>query len=130
MTLWQLTGAALLFAIILAAMRDTGGRSVPYILAAGGSLLFVAVFSRLLTPLQLLSSLLSESPLSSHASVLIRGLGIVWIVKIGGDICRDLGADSIAGRLELCGRAELLLLTLPYITELVRLAVRLVEEGL
>lgn len=130
MTLWQLTGAALLLAVLLAAMRDTGGKSTPYILAAGGSLFFVAVLSRLATPLQALSSMLSDSPLSPYASVLIRGLGIVWVIKIGGGICRDLGAESIAGRLELCGQAELLLLTLPYVTELVRLAVRLVEEGL
>lgn len=130
MTLWQLTGAALLFAIIIAAMRDSGGRSAPYILAAGGSFFFAAVLSRFATPLKTLSALLAESPLSPYASVLIRGLGIVWVVKIGGDICRDLGAESIAGRLELCGQAELLLLTLPYVTELVKLAVQLVEGGL
>ena len=129
MTLWQLTGAAILLAVIIAAMRDSGCRTTPYILAAGGTLFLVAVLSRLATPLGALASLLGESPLSSYASVLLRGLGIVWVTKIGGEICRDLGAESVAGRLELCGRAELLLLTLPYVTELVKLAVRLVEEG-
>lgn len=130
MTLWQLTGAAILLAVIIAAMRDSGCRTTPYILAAGGTLFLVAVLSRLATPLGTLASLLGESPLSSYASVLLRGLGIAWVTKIGGEICRDLGAESVAGRLELCGRAELLLLTLPYVTELVKLAVRLVEEGL
>lgn len=128
MTLWQLAGAALLLAITVAALRDTGARTAPYVLALGGVLLTVAVLSRLSAPLRALSDLLAYSPLSPYASVLLRGLGIVWVTSIGADICRDIGAERVGARLELCGQAELLLLTLPYLTELVTLAVRLVEE--
>ncbi|MDD6981451.1 MAG: SpoIIIAC/SpoIIIAD family protein [Clostridia bacterium] len=129
MTLWQAVAAGILTALTVAALKDTNSRMAPYALAAGGGMLALWVFSRVSGPIATFAELVRESPLREHASVLLRGIGITYAAKLGADTCRDLGAEGVANRVEFCGRAELILLALPYVTKLISLAVRLVEEG-
>lgn len=129
MTLWQAVAACMLIAATVAALRDTGTRMAPYALAVGGGAVALFALSRLGGPLAAFTALVENSPLSEHASVLLRGVGIAYVTKLGGDTCRDLGAETVANRLEFCGRAEVILLALPYVTELIAWATHLVEEG-
>lgn len=52
---------------------------------------------------------------------LIKILGIVIISEITTDICNDAGESSIASKVSLFARAEILLLTLPLIKELFKI---------
>ena len=49
-------------------------------------------------------------------------LGVAWLAQIGADLCREFGSPTLAGYVEVLGRAELLLLTLPLIRETVAVA--------
>ena len=49
-------------------------------------------------------------------------LGVAWLAQIGADLCRELGSPTLAGYVEVLGKAELLLLTLPLIRETVAVA--------
>ena len=52
----------------------------------------------------------------------LRSLGIAVVSGCGADVCRDLGQDSVASGIELAGKAEIMLVCLPLITELLSLA--------
>ena len=49
-------------------------------------------------------------------------LGVAWLAQIGADLCREFGSPTLAGYVEVLGKAELLLLTLPLIRETVAVA--------
>ena len=53
----------------------------------------------------------------------LRSLGIAVVAGCGADVCRDLGQDSVASGIELAGKAEIMLVCLPLITELLSLAI-------
>ena len=79
-----------------------------------------SAFSRLL-------SLFDEAGLSETASLVLRVLGVGYLGEMGAELCRDLGAASLGGRLELFARVEILVLCIPSITEVLEKALGLLS---
>ncbi len=57
----------------------------------------------------------------TYIEVMLKSVGIALITQFGIDICKDAGESAIAGRLEMCGRIALLVLSLPLVLELLRI---------
>ena len=57
----------------------------------------------------------------------MKAVAVGYVSRIGSDVCRDLGADSVAAKVELCGRAELLLLAMPLFAEVLEIAYSLLS---
>ena len=62
--------------------------------------------------------------LGDSLEIIVRALAVALAVKMSADICRECGAPEVASALELTGRIEVLLLSLP----LFRRALELVGE--
>ena len=87
-----------------------------------GVALLIAAIGKLVPVFTLVKQLLDDTALAGYFSTLIKALGVSLAVDFCADLCKDLGESSLAGRIELLGKAELLLLALPLISELVELA--------
>lgn len=127
MTLYQIVGFSVLCAMLVCLMKETGGRYVPALLACGGGVLFLLFLRRLSPVTDTLRAYLSAQGMEEVSGVLMKGLAVGYLTQIGGDVCRDLGAERVAAGLELCGRAELLVLAMPLIGELLHTALSLVN---
>jgi stage III sporulation protein AD len=101
-----------------------------YVAALGGVLLTGWAVHTLKDTWAVLSSLGEYSELSPYTTLLLKALGVGYVVKIASDVCRDLGAQETAQKIELCGKAELLLMAMPLVMELVSLALHLTSESL
>lgn len=55
---------------------------------------------------------------SPHIGVMIKSLGVGMLAQSTADICRDSGESSIASKIELIGKAEIFVMSIPLITEL------------
>ena len=71
----------------------------------------------------------STEPSSVYVETILKGLGIVILTQISSDICRDSGEGTLAGHIEMVGKLEILLLTLPLIEEILATAQKLLEMG-
>ena len=58
--------------------------------------------------------------------ILLKTLGICLLTQTAGDLCRDAGEASLAGKVELAGKTAILLLCLPMFRELLHTAVNLI----
>ncbi len=69
----------------------------------------------------------------THASVytelLFKALGIAILTQICADICRECGESALSTGVELTGKIEILLISLPMITEILSIAERLLSLG-
>ena len=64
------------------------------------------------------NGLLGASPIAGEtAEILLRVLGISILSRTAGDICREMGATSVASSLEVAAKLEIIVLTLPLVTE-------------
>ncbi len=67
-------------------------------------------------------SSITSSDTREHIDVILKSLGITYITYVSSEICKSGGEGTIASQIELIGRAEILLLCIPYLKEIVSLA--------
>ena len=86
--------------------------------AAVTLLLMAMVLERLSPVLEQLRSTMELTGLTGdYAAVLFKAVGICLLTQLAGDVCRDSGESSIASKIELAGRAAILLTAMPLIQE-------------
>lgn len=86
--------------------------------AAVTLLLMAMVLEQLLPVLEQLRSTMELTGLTGdYAAILFKAVGICLLTQLAGDVCRDSGESSIASKIELAGRAAILLTAMPLIQE-------------
>ncbi len=129
MTVLKLCMIALLILTSTTVIRTWRSDFLPLIRIAAvvlfGSLLIASVAPLL----SLVTSLGGGAGASQYVTVILKGLGIVLLVQITSDICRDSGEATLAGHIEIVGKLELLLLCIPLIEEILATAKKLLEMG-
>ncbi len=63
--------------------------------------------------------LFTGSGFEEYAVLMLRALGIAVLCRICTDICRDCGADTVAGGVEMAGKVAILSLCIPILTEII-----------
>lgn len=54
-------------------------------------------------------------------NILLKLVGVGYLVEFGASICEDTGNSSIAGKLVLCGKIAIFIMSMPIITSLFEL---------
>lgn len=122
MTLYRLCGVCILLCVIAVVAREGGGRFAPLVGLAGGILLLSLAVSRYGELIGVLTSLSDGEPYTTLCSLALRIVALCLLTEVSAGICRDLGEVGLAAKMELCGRAEILLVTLPTLTRLLAVA--------
>lgn len=83
------------------------------------TLLLMAMVLEQLSPVleQLRSTMELTGLTGDYAAILFKAVGICLLTQLAGDVCRDSGESSIASKIELSGRAAILLTAMPLIQE-------------
>ncbi len=68
------------------------------------------------------SEAVSKTGFSGYFTTLMKAMGVTMTVQFTSEVCRDCGESGIASKLELAGKAEVMILCLPFIEELISLA--------
>ncbi len=62
---------------------------------------------------------------SAYIEVLLKSLGICFITQLAADACRDSGQGAIAAKVEMAGKAAILVISMPLFRELLNLAMKI-----
>lgn len=128
MTLFRLCGVALLAAVLALLMREYGGRFTAMLSLAGGILLLFGILSRYGEVLTLFSLLAGGEAFSEALSLSLRVVGLALITEVTAGMCRDLGEGGLATKVEWCGRVEILVASLPTLSQVLTLAAGYLAE--
>ncbi len=77
--------------------------------------------------IEYLNSILPDSGVSEYISLIIKALGIAFVSHVCASVCRDCGENTLAGYAELAGKAEILILSLPIVKDILDTAMELLE---
>jgi len=103
-----------LFSVIMMELVSPFSPRFKGILSWGAGLVFFFFLLQWLKPAVDLFSVLTEKTEKKELfTVLFKAIGISFLVSVCASFCRDLGEDSIAKKLELCGKGAVLSLSLP-----------------
>ena len=124
----KICGGALLLAVAILLVRSARGEVLPLQWTAT-LLLFGATLTMLSPVIFWVGELCQAGGVSEMGSLLIRGLGVAVLTQLCSDLCRQGGEGMLASGVEMAGRAELLLLCLPQLKQLVAVAVQLLDAA-
>ena len=115
MNIYMLLGLAIVataLAVLLKQHRGEYGLAVEL-------LLYVAVNT--LPVLETIQSIAGQAAIQTELlAVVLKSLGICYLVQFGADLCRDAGESAIASKLELAGKIVVLTLALPLFNTLLK----------
>ena len=122
----RLCGGALLCAIAIVLLKSAGNTVIPLqwtatVVLTGASLLMLSPV------IAWINDLCREQGMSELSALMIKGLGVALLTQFCADLCRQSGEASLAGSVELAGKAELLLLCLPILRDLTDMARNLLD---
>lgn len=66
--------------------------------------------------------ILEENGYTEYAKTLVKALGVAFACETGADVCRELGETGIASKIELAGKIEILVFSLPVAMDLLNAA--------
>ena len=118
--MWIIAAAAVgLVGTVLALILGQYRPEFRMLVTAAVTLLLMAMVLEQLSPVleQLRSTMELTGLTGDYAAVLFKAVGICLLTQLAGDVCRDSGESSIASKIELAGRAAILLTAMPLIQE-------------
>ena len=122
-----LAAAAVASALAAQLIRRTNPE-VSSVLAIGtGVLIAAAVMVQILPVTTQIRIFLDRADVDTeYAGVLLKSLGVCFLVQFAADACRDAGEASLAGKIEFAGRVSVAVLSLPLFRAVIDLAVSLI----
>lgn len=85
------------------------------------ALLFSGILFGIARPLiAYFRSMIDETAAAPYSTILMGALGVAVLTETIGTICRECRENAVAGYVELAGRLEILLLSLPLIEEILK----------
>lgn len=115
---------AVIMIIILKSYRPEMALVLSIITGIG---IMLYAISKMSSVINVLNDLVSKSGVNTDfLLIIIKVIGIAYIVEFGKNVCIDAGQSSIATKLEMAGKVVIVVLTIPLISSLVNVLVGLV----
>ena len=109
---------ALIICVVFKNLKSEYSLVIRIVITVGVSLASFIIIEPLLTFIDEISS---NTAVNNYVPTLIKALGIAFTVQITSDICRDAGESSLGERIELFGKVEILLISIPLIKNIFKL---------
>ena len=90
-------------------------------------LVSVISFSILYPVLSFLEEISKNTPVYQYIPTLIKALAIAFSVQVTAEVCKDAQENTLAERISLFGKAEILVITLPLIKKLFELCENIIN---
>ena len=115
----QICGVALLVTILAFVFREIKKEYSVLLLVAGGIIITLWGIVQIRPVMDYIRELTDAGGVSEYFSVILKVLGISFVVQTGADICRDFGEASIASKIEFAGKAVILAAVLPVLRSVI-----------
>ncbi len=127
MVIIKLCVIAAITAVCALVLKSHKSELVPLCLAAGGILMVLTAFDYVAESVQLLKEFSQSSGISSSAMrAIFKIIGIGYIVELTAASVKDLGFESVADKLIMCGRIVIFLVSVPILRSLYDVIISLI----
>ena len=123
----RLSGLALLAAMLILILRELRPAFIPPVRLAASVLLVGAALVLYAPVLSRIRTLFTQTGAGEYADVVLRALGIALICELTAVFCRDLGENTLADGVQLFGKLEILVLSLPLVDKVLEMAKELLQ---
>ena len=128
MDIFPIVGIALVGATLCILFKQYKPEYAMLTALISGILLFGMILLNLESVFQTVTEMMERVQVNSeYAKAVIKALGICYVVQLAADTCRDAGQSALAGKVELGGKAAVVVIALPLFQNLLNLALSLID---
>lgn len=130
MDITAIAGIGILSAVLCVIVRQYKPEMALGISTACGVLILIAVISMLSPSVEAITELTDSAGLDEgYAAILLKALAVCYITQLSADCCRDAGESAIASKIELAGKAAIVVISLPVFASLAELVTNLIKTN-
>ncbi len=118
MTTARLCGLCLMGVLLLLFLRQSKPDFAPLVTLTLCVMLGGVGIAAMLPAIDFMQELPLNESTAQSLTVMLKSLGLAFVTQTTAEFCRDAGESAVASKVELIGRAEILLLCLPMLREL------------
>ncbi len=128
MAIFQLVGIAFVTAVAALILKETKPELAFAVTIAGSIILLLFVFELFKDSVSIFQEIASATGINaSLVKILLKMVGIGYLVEFSAGILNDFGQASLADKLTFCGKILILVLAIPIIESVLKLIVSLLE---
>ena len=117
----KLCGAAVISIILSAVLKVKSAAFSPYLTEITSILIITSAITTLVPLFDFIKGLISKGAVSGNVyETLIKSVFIATVCHVIYDVCKENGEQMLAGAVEFAGNAEIMVLSLPLITSLLK----------
>jgi len=125
--LYKICGAAVVALSAVLLLRDTNTSYAQLVPIVFGVCIIARVALSTGEVFAFVTDFAENSTVGGRLKVLLKAAGVAYMTDVTADLCREAGSGGIATYVELFGRCELVLLSLPLVAELFELSFALLK---
>lgn len=124
--IFQLVGIAFITAVAALILKNTKPELAFAVTVSGSIILLLFVFDLLQNSISIFGEIAEITGIdSSLIKILLKMIGIGYLVEFSAGILNDFGQNSLADKLVFCGKIIILVLAIPVIESVLSLIVQL-----
>ncbi len=122
MQIFQLVGIAFVTAVAALILKGTKPELAFAVTIAGSIILLLFVFEMFRGSISIFGEIAGEAGIdSSLVKILLKMVGIGYLVEFSAGILNDFGQNSVADKLVFCGKVIILVLAIPILESVLTL---------
>ena len=126
MEIFQLVGIAFITAVAAIVLKSTKPELAFAVSVAGGIILLLFAFEIFRGSISIFNDIASATGIkSSLVKILLKMIGIGYLVEFSAGVLNDFGQNSVADKLVFCGKIIVLVLAVPILESVLSLVVTL-----
>ena len=128
MGIFQLCAVAVITAVCAFILKSHKSDLVPLCVTAGGILIALTAFDYLSESLDFIRKFTEQTNIDkSVIRIIFKAVGIGYIVELTASSVKDLGFESIADKLILCGKLIIFVMSVPILQSLFDVITKLIK---
>lgn len=128
MQILQLCAVAIITAICALILKSQKSDLVPLCVTAGGIILILCGFDYLSESLSFIKQFSEQTNIDkSVIRIIFKVVGVGYLIELTASSVKDLGFESVADKLVLCGKIVIFVMSVPILQSLFGVIVKLIQ---
>lgn len=116
MEILQIVGMGLVVTLLILIIRPQRPEIGVQLSLALAALIFFIVLGKIGVVLDLFTSMAEKAEINQmYLSIILKIIGIAYIIEFGAQVCRDAGEGAVASKIEFAGKVMVMVLAVPII---------------
>ncbi|MDE7086961.1 MAG: hypothetical protein K2O67_02090 [Clostridia bacterium] len=128
MQIFQLCAIAVITAVCALILKSQKSDLVPLCITAGGIILLLCGFDYLSQAFDFIKQFSEQTNIDSTViRIIFKVVGVGYLIELTASSIKDLGCESVADKLVLCGKIIIFLMAIPILQSLFGVIVKLIQ---